>query len=110
MIVHINHVQPDRAALAGAVLSELVSLSGEGRIQPRILENLNVHLDWVQYKTNFREAVTLRRASRGEELLPWIEVGIDLRQAQPETLKEELVSALQDVVDGSGGSRKREYL
>jgi len=110
MIVHINHVQPDRAALAGAVLSELVSLAGEGQIQSRILENLNVHLDWVQYRTNFREAVTLRRAIKGEELLPWIEVGVDLRQLQPETLKAEFLRALKDGLDGSGGSADRVYL
>ncbi|HYR41647.1 MAG TPA: hypothetical protein VER98_01380 [Terriglobia bacterium] len=110
MIVHINHVQPDRAALAGSVLSELVSLAGEGQIQPRILENLNVHLDWVQYKTNFRESVTLRRAIKGEELLPWIEVGVDLRQLQPETLKAEFLAALKDGLDGSSCSANRVYL
>jgi hypothetical protein len=109
MILHLNHVQSDRAALASSVLSTLVSIAGEGGIQPRILENLNVHLDWVQYKANFREAVTLRRALKGEDVLPWIEVGVDLRQARPESLKEELVGALQDVVDGSGCSRNRVY-
>lgn len=110
MILHINHIQPDRTALAGNVVSTLISIAGEGQIQPRVLESLNVHLDWVQYKTNFREAVTLRRATRGEELLPWIEVGVDLRQVRPETLREDFVSALQDAADVSGGSRKRVYL
>ena len=110
MIVHINHVQPDRAVLAGTVLTELVSLAGEGQIQPRILENLNVHLDWVQYKTNFRESVTLRRAVKGEELLPWIEVGVDLRQLQPETLRAEFLNVLKDGLDGSGCSADRVYL
>ena len=110
MILHINHVQPDRAALASSVVSTLVSLAGDGKIQPRVLENLNVHLDWVQYKTNFREAVTLRRATKGEGVLPWIEVGVDLRQVREATLKEEFVSALQDAVDISGASRKRVYL
>ena len=108
MILHLNHIQPDRAALASSVVSTLVSIAGDGQIQPRILENLNVHLDWVQYKTNFREAVTVRRATRGAELLPWIEAGVDLRQVQPETLKSEFISALQDV--DAGASRKRIYL
>ena len=109
MILHVDHVSPDRAALASSVVSTLVTVAGEGQIQPRILENLNVHLDWVQYKTNFREAVTLRRATRGKDLLPWIEVGVDLRQAHPETLKQELVAALNDVADGGGDSKRRVY-
>src|SRR5437879_1347687 len=110
MILHINHVPPDCATLASSVVSTLVSIAGEGQIQPRILENLNVHLDWVQYKTNFRESVTLRRAVKGEELLPWIEVGVDLRQLQPETLRAEFLNVLKDGLDGSGCSADRVYL
>src|SRR5437667_443756 len=59
MILHINHIQPERVALTSSVVSTLISIAGEARIPPRVLENLNVHLDWVQYKANFREAVTL---------------------------------------------------
>src|SRR2546427_1686974 len=110
MILHINHIQPERAALASSVVSTLVSLAGEEQIPLRIIENLNVHLDWVQYKANFREAVTLRRATRGEELLPFIEIGVDLRQLDPKTLKGELVNALQDLTDGSRGPQKRAYI
>ena len=99
MILHINHVQPERAALASSVVSTLVSLAGDAQIPSRILDNLNVHLEWVQYKTNFREAVTLRRVNRGDEVLPWMEVGIDLRQAHPETLKQEFINALRDPSD-----------
>src|SRR5436190_7448277 len=110
MILHINHVQPERAALASSVVSTLVSLAGDAQIPSRILDNLNVHLEWVQYKTNFREAVTLRRVNRGDEVLPWMEVGIDLRQAHPETLKEEFVNALRDLNDPACAARQRAYL
>ena len=110
MILHINHIQPQRAALASSVVSTLVSIAGEEQIPPRILENLNVHLDWVQYKANFREAVTLRRATRGEELLPLIEIGVDLRQLDPETLKDQFVNAIKDLGDGSPCSQRRMYL
>ena len=110
MILHVNHINPERTALASAVASTLVAVAGERQVSPRILENLNVHLEWLQYKTNFREAVAVRRATRGEDLLPWIEVGIDLRQVRPESLKEELLSALNDVSDAAAGSRKRVYL
>src|SRR5262245_8704824 len=110
MIVHVTHIPPKQTALASSVVSTLVTAAGEGQVQPRILENLNVHLDWLQYKTNFREAIALRRSVRGEEILPGIEVGVDLRQVHQESLKEEFVSALNDAADPAAGSRKRVYL
>ena len=110
MILHVNHVPPKQTALAASVVSTLVTAAGEGQVAPRILENLNVHLEWLQYKTNFREAIALRRATRGEETLPWIEVGVDLRQVRPDSLKEEFVSALEEVADTAASSKKRVYL
>src|SRR5215471_7174708 len=110
MILHINHIPSKQTGAAGNVASTLVSVAGEGQISPRVLDNLNVHLDWLQYKTNFREAITLRRATRGEEILPWIEVGVDLRQVQPDSFKEEFIAALSDAADPAAGSRKRIYL
>src|SRR3954468_1704969 len=110
MILHVNSVPPKQTALAAGVVSTLVTAAGEGQVPPRILENLNVHLEWVQYKTNFREAIALRRAIRGEEVLPWIEVGVDLRQVRLESLKDEFISALSDAGDAAAASRKRIYL
>jgi hypothetical protein len=110
MILHLSHLQPDRASHASTVVSTLVSIAGDGHIPSRILDNLNVHLDWVQYKTNFREAVSVRRAIKGEGLLPWIEVGVDLRQVRPETLKDEFIGALRDAAEDGGATPKRIYL
>src|SRR5438128_592664 len=110
MILHVNHVPAKQTALASNVAATLVAAAGEGQIPPRILENLNVHLEWLQYKTNFREALALRRAIRGNEALPWIEVGVDLRQVRPDSLKGEFVSALHDAADAAASSRKRCYL
>src|SRR5215510_8419439 len=110
MILHVNHIPPKQTGLAAGAASALVTAAGEGQVQPGILENLNVHLDWVQYKTNFREAISLRRAVRGNEVLPGIEVGVDLRQVRQESLKEEFANALNDSVDPVAGSRKRVYL
>src|SRR5262249_34682658 len=110
MIVHVTHIPTRQTALASSVVSTLVTAAGEGQVQARILENLNVHLDWLQYKTNFREAISLRRASRGEEILPWIEVGVDLRQVSPDSLKDEFLNALSDVADPASGQRRRVYL
>jgi hypothetical protein len=110
MILHVKHIPAKQTAIAASVASTLVTAAGDGQVNSRTLENLNVHLEWVQYKTNFREAITLRRAVRGEEILPWIEIGVDLRQVRQDSLKEEFVSALNDATDTSSGSRKRIYL
>jgi hypothetical protein len=109
MILHVKHIPARQTALAANVASTLVTACGEGEVHPRVLENLNVHLDWLQYKTNFREAISLRRAIRGQEVLPWIEVGVDLRQVQQDSLRQEFVNALKDATDAAA-SRKRIYL
>src|SRR5688572_15153859 len=109
MILHVNNVQKERTALACGVASTLVSIAGEGQVNPGLLENLNVHLEWLQYKTNFREAVSVRRATKGDALLPWIEVGVDLRQVRQETLRDEFVAAVNDINVDLAESRRRIY-
>src|SRR6516225_2028212 len=106
MILHINHDPQKQSAAASNVASALVNVAGEGQVPAGVLENLNVHLEWIQYKTNFREAITARRAIRGQEVLPWIELGVDLRQVNAECLKEEFITALNSVADNpASGSR-----
>jgi hypothetical protein len=110
MILHVTHIPSKQTASAANVVSTLVNAAGEGQIQSGILENLNVHLEWLQYKTNFREPFTLRRSVRGEDVLPGIELGVDLRQVRPESLKDEFVTALNDTIDPAACSKKRVYL
>lgn len=110
MILHINNVPSKQSGLASNVASTLINVAGEGQLPAGVLENLNVHLEWIQYKTNFREAITARRAVRGQEVLPWIELGVDLRQVRQDCLKEEFINALNDVRDAAACSRKRIYL
>ena len=95
MIVHINHLQPRQATAAGGLVATLFGLLEEGRADPRLLPHLRVHLDWIQYRQNFREPVTVRRAmdSRGDPLA-LAEVAVDLRQVRTETLREDLARAL----------------
>ena len=110
MILHVNHLPSKQTGVASNVASTLVTVAGQGQVAPNILENLNVHLEWLQYKTNFREAISLRRAMRDSEVLPWIELGVDLRQVRPECLKDEFVTVLQDAADTDACARKRVYL
>ena len=109
MIVHINHVQPGRADFTSSVVSALLSLLEKGYCDPDVLSFLNVHIDWVQYKTNFREPIVLRRAFRENEVLPLTEIAVDLRQIQPETLRESLAAVLSSA-NPNGCAPERVYL
>jgi hypothetical protein len=95
MIVHLNFLPAVGATDASNIVTALFGLLDQGRLDPELLPHLRVHLDWIQYKSNFREAVSVRRGAddRGEPLA-LAEVAIDVRQARPERLSEHLASAL----------------
>src|SRR3990172_3529869 len=96
MILHINYVPHARAAAASGFVATLLALLEEGRCAPSLLAHLRVHFDWIQYRENFREAVTVRRATTGRgEVLPLTEVAVDVRQARSETFREDLARALE---------------
>jgi hypothetical protein len=101
MILHINHVQPGRAEATSSVVSTLLSLLEQGHVEPSVLSHMNVHIDWVQYKTNFREPILLRRVVQGEELLPLTEIAVDLRQVKPETFRADLAAVLNGAGPGA---------
>jgi hypothetical protein len=95
MILHINYLEHGRSARAGELVSTLFGLLEEGQVDPGLLAHLRVHLDWIQYRHNFREPVAIRRAAtpRGEPV-SLTEVALDIRQVRPETLREELARAI----------------
>jgi hypothetical protein len=95
MIVHLNFLPAVGATDASNIVTALFGLLDQGRLDPELLPHLRVHLDWIQYKSNFREPVSVRRGAddRGEPLA-LAEVAIDVRQARPERLSEHLASAL----------------
>jgi hypothetical protein len=96
MIVHLNFLPGAGATEASSIVSALFGLLDQGgRIEPELLPHLRVHLDWLQYKGNFREPVSVRRgAGAAGEPLALAEVAIDVRQARPERLGEHLAAAL----------------
>jgi len=94
MILHVNHIQRGRAKVASEVVSTLLSLVEEDGIDPDVLSHLDVHLDWVQYKSNFREAVSLRRTIKDERPLPLVELAVDLRQVGQDTLRNSFAQVL----------------
>ena len=107
MILHINHVQPGRAEATSAVAATLLTLLEQGHVEPDVLSHMNVHIDWVQYKTNFREPILLRRAVRGEEPLPLTEIAVDLRQVNQETFRQDLAVALNGAGPGAAPPQRR---
>jgi hypothetical protein len=104
VILHVNHLGPEGAALpalgetAGEVIRTLLALLGEERPDPRVMSGLRVHLDWIQYRANFRDPVTVRRAAdpRGAGP-PLAEIALDLRRVEPASLRDALEAALRDL-------------
>jgi hypothetical protein len=71
VIVHINHIAPGRkkagqspvSQLAGLVNGAMLSMVDDDVLDARRAPPLRVHLDWIQYKTNFRDPVMVRRTA-----------------------------------------------
>lgn len=94
MIIHVNYIPQPRTAVASELLATLFAFLAEGRVDPSLLARLRIHLDWIQYRSNFREAVIIRRPfTQRAETFPLAELAIDVRQARPETFRDELARA-----------------
>jgi hypothetical protein len=95
VILHVNHLQQGLSAPASALVAALLTLVEDGRFDGRLLAALRVHLDWIQYRANFREPVSVRRATDpGGRLLSLAEIAVDLRRADPATFAATLADAL----------------
>src|SRR5688572_4774943 len=105
MIVHFNQsLQTTRtgregsretfAELAGRVVESLATLLEQGQVDVRTLSTLRIHLDWIQYRANFRDPVIVRRAVDAQgRMLGLAEIAIDLRQVEAEQLTALLADA-----------------
>src|SRR5687768_2041523 len=85
VIIHQNYAPSslkgtDTADLTSRVTGALTELIENGSIAADTAAALRIHLDWVQYKTSFRDPVMVRRAvDYQEQPLPLTEIAIDLR-------------------------------
>ena len=112
MIVHINHIAPSKkqgapgrqaeSDLGALVTGCMMSMVEEGILDPQLAPSLRVHLDWIHYKSNFRDPVIVRRTtdSRGQQL-PLAEIAVDLRQADVATIEGELLQAVRSLCPGA---------
>jgi hypothetical protein len=81
----------------------LQSLLEEGHLEQEQFANLCVHLDWIQYKQNFREAVTVVPcAEETSGSPPFFEVHVDLRQIAQDALRAEMLKAMAPANPGFG--------
>ena len=120
MIVHINHIAPSKkkttgqsavSQLAGLVNCTMLSMVEDGVLDPRLAPSLRVHLDWIQYKTNFREPVMVRRtADSTGRALPLAEIAVDLRQTSTERLSHDLARAVRSLADAPDANHGRTFL
>ena len=112
MILQLNDLHKNHTA-AGAqeVIGTLYSLLEEGHIEQMQFTNLRVHLDWIQYRQNFREPVTVtREASAHDAPLASMEMRVDTRQLAPGSLREEILRALARSNPDIAGGEDRLFL
>ncbi len=85
MILKLNHLRGETAAATQEVTAALYALLEEGQIPQDQFSRLRVHLDWIQYKQNFRDVVMAAPVDPepGEQTAPFIDVFVDTRQVVP---------------------------
>ena len=96
MILQLNHLHRKPAAsTTQEVVDTLYALLEEGRLEREQFARLRVHLDWIQYRQNFRECVMATKATSDPraESSP-LEVHIDMRQVAPGALRDAILRNL----------------
>lgn len=107
MILQLNHLQRKPAAsTTQEVVDTLYALLEEGQLDREQFARLRVHLDWIQYRQNFRECVMAigPTSDLREECRP-LEVHIDMRQVTPGALREAI---LRTMMSGDTGEPVRD--
>jgi len=96
MILQLNHLHRKPAAsTTQEVVDTLYALLEEGRLEREQFARLRVHLDWIQYRQNFRECVMAIGSTndpRGE--CSSLEVHIDMRQVTSGALREAILPTM----------------
>lgn len=96
MILQINHLQKNAAAAAARdAVEEVFCLMADGHLEASHVARLRIHLDWIQYRRNFREPVTILRMQNNDRSADGpLDIHINTREAAPELLRRELLRAL----------------
>jgi len=96
MILQLNHLHRKPAAsTTQEVVDTLYALLEEGRLEKEQFARLRVHLDWIQYRQNFRECVmTLHPTNDPRGEVSSLEVHIDMRQVTPGALHDAILQTM----------------
>src|ERR1700722_11631584 len=96
MIVKLNHLQGKSAATSAQdVIGTVYTLLEEGHIEKSQFARLQIELDWIQYKQNFREVVIATHGYNDQgQQVPIMDVHVDVRQVVPGCLRAALLRAL----------------
>lgn len=109
MILQINHLQ--KSAAAGAahdVIEELLALVEVGQLEPAEFARLRVQLDWIQYRSNFREPLmAVRRGSFARESALGVDLHVNTRQIGQESLRNDILGALSRCHETGSGHADR---
>jgi hypothetical protein len=102
MILKLNHLKVKAAATTQGVIEAVYALVEEGLIDQGQFARLQVELDWIQYKSNFREAVTATQGYNAfGQIAPIMDIHVDTRQVVPATLRKDLLRAIHRAQTGS---------
>ena len=105
MILHLNHTRQESAAASTSeVVSTFLTLLEEGHLSAAQFARLQIYLDWLQYKQNFREPITVMQgAANAGGQSPSMEVRIDSRQVSPGCLRQLVQRAIEPSLPDAGG-------
>ncbi|MEP7353382.1 MAG: hypothetical protein ABI824_09160 [Acidobacteriota bacterium] len=98
MILKLNHLKVKAAATTQNVVDTIYSLLEEGLLDQGQFARLQIELDWIQYKQNFREvAIATESFGLPGEPTQIMDVHIDTRQVVTSTLRADVLRALRRV-------------
>lgn len=97
MILKLNHLNAKATAATGEVIQTVYGMMAAGQLDKGQFARLQVELDWIQYKQNFREVVTATQgySSRPDVPAPIMDLHVDTRQVVPERLRTDFCRALR---------------
>ena len=112
MIFHLNHTRRDSAAASTSeIVNTFLTLLEEGHLSAAEFARLQIYMDWLQYKQNFREPVSVMQIAAGEGgQSGGMEVRIDSRQVLPGCLRQLVQKAIKPSTTESGTAPGRIYL